>query len=63
MASYSHEPGDQIASGERLCVIEAMKMETNVFVTIDASLGEIVVPAGERVEAGDLLAILEPASD
>ena len=60
IASYSHELGDQIASGERLCVIEAMKMETNVFTTIDARLAEIVVPAGERVESGDLIAILEP---
>ncbi|MEZ4215718.1 MAG: pyruvate carboxylase [Myxococcota bacterium] len=63
VASYSHEVGDRVAAGERLCVIEAMKMETNVFGTIDAKLAEIVVPAGERVEAGDLLALLEPAGD
>ena len=62
VASYSHDLGDAIASGERLCVIEAMKMETNVFATLDATLSEIVAPAGTRVEAGDLLAVLEPRS-
>ena len=61
VASYSHEVGDPVVHGERLCVIEAMKMETNVFATIDARLDQIVVPAGEHVEAGDLLAILKPA--
>ena len=63
VASYSREVGDRLARDERLCVIEAMKMETNVFSTIDAKLKEIVVPAGEQVQAGDLLAILEPLTD
>ena len=63
VASFSHEVGDRVASGERLCVIEAMKMETNVFAGIDGVLKRIAVPAGERAEAGDLLAVIEVVND
>jgi pyruvate carboxylase len=60
LASHSHTEDDQVPEGERLCVIEAMKMESNVTAPIAGRIAKIHVPAGEHVETGDLLFTLEP---
>ncbi|MFK4759877.1 urea carboxylase [Microbacterium sp. ZW T5_45] len=52
-------PGEKVAKGERMIVLEAMKMETAVGATTDGVTREILVRPGERVEAGQLLAIVE----
>ena len=63
VAAHAHAEGETIAAGERLCVIEAMKMETNVTSTIDGRISKIHVPEGARIEAGDLLITIEPVDD
>jgi len=45
--------------GERLAVVEAMKMETNVTAPIGGRIAKIVLSPGTRVEAGDLLLEIE----
>jgi biotin carboxyl carrier protein len=45
--------------GDRLCVIEAMKMESNVTASVDGRIKTIHIPAGGQIEAGDLLITLE----
>jgi len=59
VVSYAKREGERVARGERLAVIEAMKMESNVDATVDARIKSIVIPSGTRVEAGDLLLELE----
>ncbi len=59
VVSFAKREGEKIARGERLCVIEAMKMETNVSANVSGRIKQIVLPAGSRVSAGDLLLEIE----
>ncbi len=59
IASYTHEESDHVTAGERLCVIEAMKMESNVTAPLEGLVKIIHVAAGERVESGDLIMTIE----
>jgi pyruvate carboxylase len=56
------ESGEHVSKGDRLLVIEAMKMQTNVYAPISAKVIERVVQVGETVDAKDLLMILSPAT-
>ncbi len=60
VVSLSVAKGDKVEAGDRLLTIEAMKMETAVYADRDATVKEIVAPAGTRVETKDLLVVLEP---
>lgn len=51
-------PGQQVASGEALLVLEAMKMETTVSATRDGVVAEVLVKAGDSVAVGDCLVTL-----
>ncbi|MEZ4289521.1 MAG: pyruvate carboxylase [Myxococcota bacterium] len=62
IASHSHAEGDAVPAGERLCVIEAMKMESNVTAPIAGRIKKIHLPQGSQIETGDLLITLEPTS-
>ena len=53
--------GEKVKIGDHMIVLEAMKMEAAVSATIDGTTREIMVRPGERVEAGQLLAIVEAA--
>ena len=61
VVSYARREGENVARGERLGVVEAMKMETNVTAPVAGRIAKIVIPPGTRVEAGDLLLELESA--
>ena len=49
--------GSQVARGEVLVTIEAMKMETSVRAERDATIAEVVTRLGESVDAKDLLVV------
>ncbi|MEM9586827.1 MAG: pyruvate carboxylase [Planctomycetota bacterium] len=51
--------GDKIKEGQKLMVLEAMKMETTITAPISGTLTTIQAPPGTQVEAGDLVAIIE----
>ena len=51
--------GQKVAAGQKLLVTEAMKLETVVKAPIDGLVREIVAGAGESMEAGDLLVIID----
>jgi acetyl/propionyl-CoA carboxylase alpha subunit/acetyl-CoA carboxylase carboxyltransferase component len=53
-------PGDEVVAGQRLGLLEAMKTETAFFAPIAGVVRETFVRAGERVDAGDVLLVLEP---
>ena len=51
-------PGDKVRGGDVLFVTEAMKMETNVKLKTDATVIEVRVKEGDKVEKDDLVAVL-----
>jgi 3-methylcrotonyl-CoA carboxylase alpha subunit len=55
--------GDTVAEGDRLVVLEAMKMEHTLLAGRDGSVAEVLVNADDQVEAGAALIQLEEAQD
>jgi pyruvate carboxylase len=53
------EPGQTVKAGDVLMTIEAMKMETAVRAERDGTVKELLARPSERVEAKDLLAIVD----
>jgi propionyl-CoA carboxylase alpha chain len=51
--------GSAVADGDALVVIEAMKMEHVIRAPADAEVREVRVEVGDRVDAGDLLVVLD----
>jgi len=52
------EVGTKVEEDDEALVIEAMKMETPVFVPCDGTVKEIRVKEGDSVEEEDVLAII-----
>jgi pyruvate carboxylase len=52
--------GQQVARGQKLFAIEAMKMETSVSSPLNARVREVLVQPGTSVDAKDLLVTLVP---
>jgi pyruvate carboxylase len=52
-------PGEQVAAGQKLFSLEAMKMETTVYAEVPGRVAELHVKPGTQVEANDLLIRLE----
>jgi acetyl-CoA/propionyl-CoA carboxylase biotin carboxyl carrier protein len=57
--SVEVEAGEEVASGDVLCVLEAMKMENNVIASFGGTVSEVVVGEGESVNMGDVLVVIE----
>ncbi|MCG6905043.1 MAG: biotin/lipoyl-binding protein [Desulfobacteraceae bacterium] len=51
--------GDAVEEDEEAMVIEAMKMETPVFIPCNGTIKEIRVKEGAEVEEDDVLAVIE----
>jgi pyruvate carboxylase len=58
----SIKTGEHVNKGERLLIMEAMKMQTTVYAPIAGSVKEIVVALRDTVEARDLLLTITPAA-
>jgi len=56
-------PGAVVAAGQRLLVLEAMKMEADVLAPMAGTVAELPVSAGMAVEGGQLLVRLQPGGD
>jgi len=58
------EQGASVAKGERVAVVEAMKMEHALMAPIDGTVGEIVAAVGAQIaEGATILSIAAPVSD
>ncbi|WP_341366733.1 biotin carboxylase N-terminal domain-containing protein [Yoonia sp. BS5-3] len=55
-------PGQHVAAGDRLAVLEAMKMEHVLPAPRDGKVISVAVSAGDQVAAGALMVALEPLS-
>ncbi|ELY53000.1 acetyl-CoA carboxylase biotin carboxylase subunit [Natronococcus jeotgali] len=53
------EVGDEVAAGDVLVVLEAMKMENDVVASRGGTVSQIAVEEGESVDMGDTLVVLE----
>ena len=58
VTSVSLEAGEKVKKGDRLLVMEAMKMQTTVYAPIDGKVQEMLVQVGQTVDAKDLLAVI-----
>ncbi|MCG7207758.1 5-oxoprolinase/urea amidolyase family protein [Streptomyces arenae] len=56
-------PGDEVASGQPLLALEAMKMESRVHAPMAGVVTEILARPGDQVEAGTALLVLAPAAN
>ncbi|WP_295814689.1 pyruvate carboxylase [uncultured Nitratireductor sp.] len=52
-------PGQTVTSGDVLLSIEAMKMETALHAERDGTIAEVLVKAGDQIDAKDLLVVFE----
>jgi pyruvate carboxylase len=51
--------GEEVAAGQKLLTLEAMKMETTLYADRPGRVAEVVVRPHTQVEAGDLLVRFE----
>jgi propionyl-CoA carboxylase alpha chain len=55
-------PGDTVAQGQLLMIVEAMKMEHRITAPRAGTVGEVRARPGDQVNGGDLLAVLDEAT-
>jgi glutaconyl-CoA decarboxylase len=53
------KPGDVVKSGDVLIILEAMKMENEIFAAEDAVVASVEVKEGDSVGTGDVLVTFE----
>jgi glutaconyl-CoA decarboxylase len=51
--------GDAVVASQQLLVVEAMKMQNELRAPRDGTITRVAVGAGENIEVGDLLLVLE----
>jgi pyruvate carboxylase len=60
IASLFVSVGAKVAKGDKLLMMEAMKMQTTVYAPCDGLVGELHIALGDTVESKDLLARIRP---
>ncbi|MDJ0768067.1 MAG: biotin carboxylase N-terminal domain-containing protein [Ilumatobacter sp.] len=63
VVSIEVEPGDEVAAGDRLAVIEAMKMETVIEAEFAGRVEQVVASPNSHVVAGAPLLTVRPTED
>jgi len=56
---YTVKKGDKVAQGDVIAVLEAMKMEQNIFANKEGTVKEIYIKEGTTVAPGDVLMSIE----
>lgn len=51
--------GKPVAEGDRICLMEALKMELPIVAPIGGTVKALPISAGQNVEAGDTLAVID----
>jgi acetyl-CoA/propionyl-CoA carboxylase biotin carboxyl carrier protein len=51
--------GDEVAAGDVVCVLEAMKMENDVVAEAGGVVSQVLVGEGDSVDMGDVLVVIE----
>ena len=55
--------GDHVTPGDRLAIIEAMKMQHEILATVDGTIAEVLVAADAQIAADDLMIAIETGED
>ena len=53
------EAGKRVAEGDRLCVLEALKMELPIVAPVAGTVKTLNIAPGQDVEAGDALVVID----
>ena len=53
------KPGDKVAEGDAICVLESMKMENSILAPVAGTISNVGVKAGQTVKEGELVATIE----
>ena len=53
------EKGQEIQAGDVLCILEAMKMENHIASTREGEVTDLPIRAGQVVETGQTLAVID----
>ncbi len=53
------KPGDVVERGQKICIVEAMKMENDVLTHVSGTVKSILVSAGQAVQADEALIVVE----
>lgn len=53
------EAGGPVAEGDRICLMEALKMELPIVAPVGGTITSLPISPGQTVEAGDPLAVIE----
>jgi len=56
IAAVAVQPGDRVAPGDVLAVIEAMKMEYSIVADVDGTVANLRYGPGDSVREGELIA-------
>jgi pyruvate carboxylase len=59
VSTIAFSMNQRVAKGERLMVLEAMKMQTTIYAPMEGTVRQKLVDVGDTVEAKDLLAVIE----
>jgi acetyl-CoA/propionyl-CoA carboxylase biotin carboxyl carrier protein len=60
VVSVLAEAGQQVTAGQRLVIVEAMKMEHTVTAPADGTVAELAVKPGQQVRMDETLAVISP---
>jgi len=59
VSTVAVELNQKLKKGDRLLVLEAMKMQSTVYAPVDGTVTQVLVAPGQQVEAKDLLLVVE----
>jgi biotin carboxyl carrier protein len=59
ITSVNVKVGDKVSEGDVLCLLESMKMENPILAPVGGTVAKIEMVAGQVVEAGELVAVIE----
>jgi geranyl-CoA carboxylase alpha subunit len=61
LVEISVREGASVRRGDRLAVLEAMKMQHEIVAGVDGRVASIAASAGSQIAAGSLILEIEPA--